>query len=307
MPEYTQNDEVGDIGVDLVALAVKREFSWIFRRQPENDLGIDGQIETVDSFRQGTGRLIAVQIKTGDSFFKHEQKNGYIFYGKNKHLKYWLSHSLPVIITICNSQSGVCYWVEVTRTNIENTDQGWKILIPKKQTISSSNKYLLEEISQTPQHSDIIELLILKFLNDKYNLYSEKGLLNIFPDIITPAGFENFTYLGRMVNTDEFIYVGHYYNPLKDFDEDDLLDFIQWRDISIKKCSHLDEKPKIIILVISENEKNLKFSDKLTNIIRSTPDIEVSRLIYWRTFRMSGTRFFDLYEIDENDKPILIY
>lgn len=307
MPQYTENDEVGDIGVDLVALAVKREFSWIFRRQPENDLGIDGQIETVDSSREGSGRLIAVQIKSGDSFFKHEQKNGYIFYGNNKHLKYWLSHSLPVIITICDHRSGVCYWVEVTRTNIEDTNQGWKILIPKKQTISSKNKYLLEEISQTPQHSDIVELLILKFLNEKYNIDSEAGFIDIFPDIVTPATFEHFTHLGIFINTNELVYLSHYYNPFKDFDEDDLLEFIQWRDINIKKCSHQGQIPKILLLVISENKRNLQFSNKLTNIIKSTPNIEVSRLIYARTFRMSGTRFFGLYEIDEDNEPILVY
>jgi Domain of unknown function (DUF4365) len=57
MTKYEKEDETGDIGIDIVSMKMKREFSWIFREQPKNDLGIDGHIEVVSHERHGTGRL----------------------------------------------------------------------------------------------------------------------------------------------------------------------------------------------------------------------------------------------------------
>ena len=54
-----------------VATAEKiiNQLGLIFREQPIDDYGIDAQIETVkDGY--ATGKLIAVQIKSGDSYIK---------------------------------------------------------------------------------------------------------------------------------------------------------------------------------------------------------------------------------------------
>jgi hypothetical protein len=46
-----------------------------------------------------TGKLIALQIKSGESFFK-KRGNNYVFYGEIRHLEYWTKFSLPVFLIL---------------------------------------------------------------------------------------------------------------------------------------------------------------------------------------------------------------
>lgn len=74
-PVVTETSETGAKGVRIVDAIVHDELRWLFRPRERRDLGIDGEIELVDKQdekRRGTGRLIAVQIKCGESFFSEE-------------------------------------------------------------------------------------------------------------------------------------------------------------------------------------------------------------------------------------------
>lgn len=52
---------------------------WIFREQPIGDIGIDAHMEFNDTEGENQ-RLLAIQIKSGESFFK-EKKTGILFLG----------------------------------------------------------------------------------------------------------------------------------------------------------------------------------------------------------------------------------
>ena len=67
------------IGVSKVQLIVYEKLNWIFREQPIDDYGIDAHIELKDD-NYATGKLIAVQIKSGESYFKNESNNEIIYY-----------------------------------------------------------------------------------------------------------------------------------------------------------------------------------------------------------------------------------
>ena len=56
------------IGVSSVEKIIN-QMGMIFREQPVDDYGIDAQIEIVEN-KCATGKLIAVQIKSGNSYFK---------------------------------------------------------------------------------------------------------------------------------------------------------------------------------------------------------------------------------------------
>ncbi|MHB8064874.1 MAG: DUF4365 domain-containing protein [Ruminiclostridium sp.] len=56
------------IGVSHVASIVHEKMGWIFREQPIADYGIDAQIE-IANHECPTGKLIALQIKSGESYF----------------------------------------------------------------------------------------------------------------------------------------------------------------------------------------------------------------------------------------------
>jgi hypothetical protein len=61
----------GDSGSNGVGLLFNYELQWIFRGLKESDFGIDGQVEPVLG-GQPSGRVLAVQIKAGPSWFAEE-------------------------------------------------------------------------------------------------------------------------------------------------------------------------------------------------------------------------------------------
>jgi hypothetical protein len=69
-------DNTGRIGVYAVAAMIEKELGWIFREQPTSDHGIDAQVEVVGSRSDVTGRLIALQIKSGKSYFRRASRVG---------------------------------------------------------------------------------------------------------------------------------------------------------------------------------------------------------------------------------------
>ena len=65
------------IGVSYCSLkAAKTE--WMFREQPIDDIGIDAHMERTDKSGK-VQQLLALQIKSGESYFK-ENKEDYVFF-----------------------------------------------------------------------------------------------------------------------------------------------------------------------------------------------------------------------------------
>lgn len=137
----------GRIGVAQVELLVNREFKWIFREQPTDDYGIDAQIE-IHNGEYATGKLIAVQIKSGQSYFKEVKDGKVVFRVDKKHLLYWTKHSLPVIIVLYNPDNDNCIWEYVSNESIIKTPDGnCKILISIENKFNASAKIILQKIS----------------------------------------------------------------------------------------------------------------------------------------------------------------
>lgn len=72
----------------------------MFREHSIGDYGIDAIIEMKED-KHLSGKLIAIQIKTGDSYFS--AKKIIVRYIKNY---YWLNRSLPVIIALYSPTTG---------------------------------------------------------------------------------------------------------------------------------------------------------------------------------------------------------
>lgn len=131
-----QNDRTERQGVHLVGLAAAN-LGVIFRELPTSDQGIDGQLELIDAHGSANGRLIAVQIKSGLSWFREVTEDAYIFRPSQRHRDYWIKHSLPVIVILCNPDSQQCHWELVAHETCSSTGDGWRIDIPKSKTLSS--------------------------------------------------------------------------------------------------------------------------------------------------------------------------
>ena len=141
LPKYDFSSKKGEDGTTIVKAIVEGELNWIFRKNnQENDFGIDAYIDIINDKRHVTGKSIALQIKTGDSYFKEQNEIGWIFRGELKHLNYYLNHDIPVIIVLVDDRKKFAYWCLCDLTKTEKAGENWKITVPFNQKLDASSK-----------------------------------------------------------------------------------------------------------------------------------------------------------------------
>lgn len=135
LPKFPQTSTNERIGVLHVA-SILTEMGLIFRETSNSDTGIDGYIEEVNNNCEATGRLLAVQIKSGISYL-HDHGNDFIYYGDESHLRYWQLYPIPVILCVHNPETGLTYYQTIKTHGHELSS---KIIIPKTQVLSNKNR-----------------------------------------------------------------------------------------------------------------------------------------------------------------------
>lgn len=131
----TDTDKTSRFGVHIVAVAFEA-LEFAFREQAVSDFGIDAHVEPRVGSR-GTGQLLAVQIKAGDSYSRNRTEEGWWVQTDEKHADYWLRHALPVILVKVDVEAKLTYWQAVTPDTVISTGKGRKILIPANQRLDS--------------------------------------------------------------------------------------------------------------------------------------------------------------------------
>jgi hypothetical protein len=143
--KYKMNNPTTDrIGVSKLE-TLFAESGWFFREQFVKDYGIDALVEVVENDGP-TGQLIAIQIKSGESYFSESNENTITYRPDVKHVEYWLRHDLPVIITLFNPTEDKFYWVPVSKDTIRRTKKAYKIIIPKSNILNSENCNRLKRV-----------------------------------------------------------------------------------------------------------------------------------------------------------------
>lgn len=114
----------------------------------KNDFGIDGYIELVNE-GQVTGKLIGIQIKYGDSYFRHKTVGGYKFIGENKHLNYYMNNEAPIFIILIDDSLEKMHWVlfDIAKTS-QVQEENWWIEVPMLNDLKVNfKKAILETVS----------------------------------------------------------------------------------------------------------------------------------------------------------------
>jgi hypothetical protein len=124
---------------------------WLFREQFLHDYGIDAQVEIVKDGKP-TGDLIAIQIKSGLSYFSESTDTSFVYHTDNKHIGYWIKHCLPVIVVLYNPNEDILYWENVSDNSITSTGQGWRITIPKNKYLTNESLSELCKLTQPPPY-----------------------------------------------------------------------------------------------------------------------------------------------------------
>jgi hypothetical protein len=195
LPIASAEDELGDQGMRAVDRIVSEDLGWVFRDQTRKDFGIDALIELVQSDRRVTGRMIAAQIKCGSSWFAKPTSDGsgWRYRGELRHLNYWLGHSLPVIIVLCDPDTDECYFTHVTEERVHRTEKGWSIVVLQSQTLDAAARKQLERLTRAPQRKDVIEFALLQHLVDRWG-----DRLKICPILETPRDFHRFAHAAAL-------------------------------------------------------------------------------------------------------------
>ena len=134
-------------GILAVETAVNDELGWYSREPLRPDYGIDLFLEAAD-LGIPTGRMLAVQVKSGPSFFSEVTSDGVIFRGDQAHLAYWSRHSLPAIVVLHDPTSGISYWQTVNSHTVEETGVGWKLTVPYSQRLDASSRDSLAALAE---------------------------------------------------------------------------------------------------------------------------------------------------------------
>lgn len=91
---------------------VVNEHGSIFRPvHQETDVGVDGHIELVDT-ENATGKLVAVQVKSGDSYLANDGDKFTVSVDQN-HLDYWCSYLIPVILVCYSPSRNLAAWTSI--------------------------------------------------------------------------------------------------------------------------------------------------------------------------------------------------
>jgi small GTP-binding protein len=96
-------------------LAICGEAKQIFRPKPMFDYGIDGEVEFKKDDGQPSGKMIYVQLKSGDSHLRERKRDETLIFGvKNpRHLTYWVEQPCDVYLVVRDGE-GLIRWMNVT-------------------------------------------------------------------------------------------------------------------------------------------------------------------------------------------------
>ncbi|SFB17331.1 DUF4365 domain-containing protein [Algoriphagus aquimarinus] len=141
LPKSNKSNKIGRKGVTLLTSIIEDQLDWQLRiNHQEDDFGIDAYIDIITEDGHLTGKSIAVQIKSGRSYFKQTNEYGWNYSGELKHLNYYLNHQIPVILVIVDTDSKKAYWELCDAQQTDRSSKGWSIVIPFHQELGEKSK-----------------------------------------------------------------------------------------------------------------------------------------------------------------------
>lgn len=144
-----QTERTDRRGVALVMGAFE-SLGFAFREQAVSDYGVDGQAELINR-EQPTGRLLGIQIKTGESYLSECTEKAIVFRIDAEHVDYWINHALPIIVCLCDPGTQTVYWQVVTAETAISTGKGYRIDVPRTQILN---------VLAVPQLTDLLTPLV---------------------------------------------------------------------------------------------------------------------------------------------------
>jgi len=138
----------------------------IWRETGTGDVGIDGNLEFVNTSGYATGRIVAVQVKSGPSYFTHPSPRGWKFYPLEMHRNYWESFSLPVLLVLHDPDTGKSYWTDARQALRTPGSEKAFIEVPSANVLAETDAVTLfenagvQEQPFIPEIADVLKQLL---------------------------------------------------------------------------------------------------------------------------------------------------
>ncbi len=149
MVSISQEQEAGATGVDAIAIIIRDELGWVYRRQIESDYGIDAHTEVVQNGKV-TGKLFALQVKAGSSFFRERDGEDFVLRVSKDLADYWLAYSLPVVVVLYDPNERKSFWQPVTKETVQYLRRGAKVIVPHLNILSRESRAFLSQVVEGP-------------------------------------------------------------------------------------------------------------------------------------------------------------
>lgn len=141
--------KLGTYSVERLGIAAVQGYAaktgQIWRETGTGDVGVDGTIEFVNADGNATGRLVAVQVKSGTSFFDHKTDRGWKLYPSEAHRNYWESFPLPVILVLHNPEEEHSYWTDARQILRDPLKSESYIEVPARNVMERTSPFDLLE------------------------------------------------------------------------------------------------------------------------------------------------------------------
>jgi hypothetical protein len=135
------------VGVERVRSMLVSDLGWYPREPVDPDYGIDLYVETA-VHGVPEGKLLALQVKSGSSYFRERTETHVKYRPTPRHVSYWLRHSLPVVVVLYDPNDDVAYWEAITPETLHSTGEGWRIDIPLDQHLNAGSAEALRELAE---------------------------------------------------------------------------------------------------------------------------------------------------------------
>lgn len=134
----------------------------IWRETGTGDVGVDGHLEFVNRDGFATSQIVAVQVKSGPSYFKHRTAEGWKFYPEDKHRHYWELFPLPVLLILYNPDTEIAYWADVRQALRSPRAEKAFVEVPEGSRLSTTEAATLFEtagVQDQPFIEDLVGVL----------------------------------------------------------------------------------------------------------------------------------------------------
>ncbi len=253
------------------------ELGFMFREQPIGDYGIDAIIETKDN-NYLSGKLIAVQIKSGDSYFSKKKGNNVVFRGDIKHYNYWINHSLSVIIVLYSPSSDRYIWEVINKQTAIKCKNGWKINIPYNQTLENSCEKIRDLANKQSDYERRWNSLVIAKDWMLETLKHDESILEVQEWINKSSGRGTFILKVKEEGEEKILFQREMFGfGIKKY-EHVIRELFPWADVEIDKefyeenmeedcrCKQEFTDRDLALMLGKKGEELLKYSDTLPKI-----------------------------------------